>query len=288
MMRSMTAYGRKEKELAGGVMTCEIRSVNHRYLELGLRLPDELRAVEPKMRELIGRKLKRGKVDVGIRYQPAATTAGGLSIDRELARQVMDAARDISALGDDPATIDPLRILAWPGVVMTPVEDTDSLRADSLSLVSETLDDFIAAREREGEKTRGMLTERIDGIEKIVGDVRKLRPAVNLRLKEKLVTRLAEIDLVADQSRLEQELVYAAHKLDVDEELDRLEAHISEARDIFQRSEPVGRRLDFLIQEFNREANTLSSKSADSDTTGFSVDLKVLIEQMREQVQNIE
>lgn len=288
MMRSMTAYGRKEKELAGGVLTCEMRSVNHRYLELGIRLPEELRAVEPKLRDMIGKKLKRGKVDVGVRYQPKALASKGLTIDKPLAKQVLEAAEDLAQLSQHVAPVEPLRVLAWPGVVTTPVEDTDGLQADGLSLVSETLDDFIAAREREGEKTRVMLAERIDNIESIVDQVRQIRPDVNARLKEKLIARLAEIDLVADPSRIEQELVYAAHKLDVDEELDRIAAHISETRAIFQRKEPVGRRLDFLIQEFNREANTLSSKSADSDTTGFSVELKVLIEQMREQVQNIE
>lgn len=287
-MRSMTAYGRREIELASGVMTCEMRSVNHRYLELSIRVPEEMRSIEPKLRELIGKRLKRGKVDVGVRYQPVASESVGLTIDRELARQVVDAATDISTLTENMAPVDPLRVLAWPGVVATPVNDADGLRTDGLSLVSDTLDDFIAAREREGEKTHAMLAERIDGIEKIVAEVRKIRPSVNARLKDKLVARLAEIDATADPSRIEQELVFAAHKLDVDEELDRLDAHVSETRDIFQRSEPVGRRLDFLIQEFNREANTLSSKAADSDTTGFSVELKVLIEQMREQVQNIE
>lgn len=287
-MRSMTAYGRTESILSSGVLSCEIRSVNHRYLELGLRLPEELRALEPRLREAVSRRLKRGKVDVAMRYQSAASDQQGLTLDHELARQVLEAANSLSGMGAQLSAVDPLKVLNWPGVVSTPAIDVDALRADALEVLSSALDDFVAAREREGEKTRAMLVERVDAIESIVTSVREIRPAVKARLKDKLLSRLSELDLPVDQSRLEQELVFAAQKLDVDEELDRLGAHVSEIRSIFKRREPVGRRLDFLIQEFNREANTLGSKSADSDTTGFSVELKVLIEQMREQVQNIE
>jgi len=288
MMRSMTAYGRKEATLGSGLMTCEMRAVNHRYLELGVRLADEVRSIEPDLRALIARRLKRGKVDLSLRYQPQESTADGLQIDATLARQVVDAAAALSSISSNLAPIDALKVLAWPGVVAKPEADLDVLRREATALVQATLDDFLAAREREGEKTRVMLAERVDDIEKIVASVKSIRPSVNARLKDKLLKRLAELDVTVDQSRLEQELVFAAQKLDVDEELDRLGAHIAEMRDIFKRTEPVGRRLDFLIQEFNREANTLAAKSADTATTGFSVELKVLIEQMREQAQNIE
>ncbi|MBX2824299.1 MAG: YicC family protein [Gammaproteobacteria bacterium] len=223
-----------------------------------------------------------------MRLQAAESTEEGVTLDHELAQQILEAADSLSGKGIELAAIDPLKVLSWPGVVSTPGVDLEQLRRDALEILNATLDDFVAAREREGEKTRDMLVERVDAIEKIVESVKAIRPAVTNRLKEKLLARLSELNMPVDQGRLEQELVFAAQKLDVDEELDRLDAHIAEIRAIFARKEPVGRRLDFLIQEFNREANTLGSKSADSDTTGFTVELKVMIEQMREQVQNIE
>lgn len=288
MLRSMTAYGRKSAQNEFGEMTWEMRSVNHRYLELSFKLPDEFRTLEPLAREKISALLKRGKVDVFMRLQAPADLDGGINIDDKLALDVLKAAERLKQASSHCGDIDPLRILAWPGVVAKMPRDAKQLEVHAMRLLEETLDDYIGAREREGEKTRVMLIERCDQIETIVADVRKLRPAVVARLNEKLRAKLDQLNLDLDPGRLEQELVFAAQKLDVDEELDRLDAHIDEMRKIFKRNEPVGRRLDFLIQEFNREANTLGAKSADSDTTGFSVELKVLIEQMREQVQNLE
>ena len=288
MMRSMTGYGRQEKTLEGFSLTLEMRSVNHRYLELGLRMPEEVRAIESRIREIVGKSVKRGKVDLSLKIQSGTSDVGKLAINNALASQLADAAADIAAATSLAGRVDPMRVLAWPGVVGSPEFDREALQQETLLLTEQVVTDFIASRESEGEKTHAMLVERVDAVEKIVQDVRGLRPDVLARQKEKLQQRLADIDVSIDQGRLEQELVYAAQRLDVDEELDRLDAHITEMRKIFTRKEPIGRRLDFLMQEFNREANTLSSKASDSDTTGFSVDLKVLIEQMREQIQNIE
>ncbi len=288
MLRSMTGYGRAEASVDAGVMVCEIRSVNHRYLETGLRLPEDIRILEPAIREMIGKKVKRGKVDLSFRLTQKPAEKKELAINTELAQQIISAAESLRAPGDLGSPIDPLAVLGWPGVVSEPDIDVDSLRAAAKQLVSDTLDDFVASREREGEKIQTMLTDRLAGVNEASVTIRNNRSQVVERQASKLRAKLAELDVSVDESRLEQELVYAAQRLDVDEELDRLDAHVSEMHSIFKRKEPVGRRLDFLIQEFNREANTLSSKSSDSDTTASSVELKVLIEQMREQVQNVE
>lgn len=288
MLRSMTGYGRKEATVQGVSLALEMRSVNHRYLELGLRLPEELRAIEAQVRAAVSASVKRGKVDLALKIQTDATKLDEVSINQGLAARLMAAATTIAELSPKAGTIDPMSIMQWPGVVGLPKIDSDVLQKEVLSMVDEVLVDFVASREREGLKTLNMLSERVDTMEEIVQKVRLSRPDVISRLTEKVKKRISELDVQVDHGRLEQELVYASQKLDVDEELDRLDAHISETRQIFERAEPTGRRLDFLMQEFNREANTLSSKSADGDTTSFSVDLKVLIEQMREQVQNIE
>lgn len=288
MLRSMTGYGRAEVNHAVGVMVCEVRSVNHRYLETSVRLPEEVRILEPAVRELIGKKVKRGKVDLSFKLTLKPTDRQALAINTDLARQIIEAAESLRAPGELGSPLDPLTILGWPGVVQEPDIDVESLKAAAKQLVSDALDDFVASREREGEKIQAMLTERLEGVSAASKVLRGNRSQVVERQEAKLRAKLAELDVSVDENRLEQELVYAAQRLDVDEELDRLDAHVSEMQNIFKRKEPVGRRLDFLIQEFNREANTLSSKSSDTDTTASAVDLKVLIEQMREQVQNVE
>lgn len=288
MLRSMTGYGRAEVNHAVGVMVCEVRSVNHRYLETSVRLPEEVRILEPAVRELIGKKVKRGKVDLSFKLTLKPTDRQAMAINTDLARQIIEAAESLRAPGELGSPLDPLTILGWPGVVQEPDIDVESLKAAAKQLVSDALDDFVASREREGEKIQAMLTERLEGVSAASKVLRGNRSQVVERQEAKLRAKLAELDVSVDENRLEQELVYAAQRLDVDEELDRLDAHVSEMQNIFKRKEPVGRRLDFLIQEFNREANTLSSKSSDTDTTASAVDLKVLIEQMREQVQNVE
>lgn len=288
MLRSMTAYGRFEEQNDHGTLSWEMRSVNHRYLEVSFRLPEELRAIEPLARERIGKRLKRGKVDVFLKYQPNSDIVTDLNVNEALVQQVLRAAENVRSSSEHCGAIDPMKVLGWSGVVGQRQRDDKALQDCAMNLLDPLLDDYLAAREREGAKTMDMLALRCTTIEKIITQVSALRPKVVERLSDKFKVRLSELDIEVDSARLEQELVFAMHKLDVDEELDRLRAHVGEMRNIFERDEPVGRRLDFLIQEFNREANTLGSKAADSDTTGFSVELKVLIEQMREQVQNIE
>jgi uncharacterized protein (TIGR00255 family) len=284
----MTAFARHEAETGQGSLSWEIRSVNHRYLELGLRLPEELRTAEATVREHVTARLGRGKVDCCCRFRPAATGAVPVDIDQENLARLLAACEAVASDLPAVAPLDPLELLRWPGVVQERELDTAPLVNTALVLLDRALDDLVAAREREGELIRDVLLARCDAMVALVDRARELLPDIRKGLREKLESRLAELDIQADPGRLEQELVLQLHKIDVDEELDRLAGHIDEVRRVLGRSEPVGRRLDFLMQEFNREANTLGSKSAAAGTTSISVELKVLIEQMREQVQNVE
>lgn len=288
MLKSMTAFSRKEEVNEWGTLVWEMRSVNHRYLDVSIRIADELRIIEPQVREKINVRLSRGKVEVSLRFKPSNTVTSQIAVNEALAEQVADAAKSLQTMIGDSQPLSALEVLRWPGVVGQAEADFGPLQKLALALFDTTLDDYIQTREREGEKTAQMLTERCDAIDEIIEKVKVLRPQAVERQKTKLMAKIEEVDTEHDTGRLEQELVYIAQRLDVAEELDRLTAHLSELRDILKRDEPVGRRLDFLVQEFNREANTLSSKSADAETTALSVDLKVYIEQMREQVQNIE
>ncbi|MEO6967220.1 MAG: YicC/YloC family endoribonuclease [Rhodanobacteraceae bacterium] len=286
MIRSMTAYANAESSTAQGWLACELRAVNHRFLEIGVRLPDELRALEPALRERIAARLSRGKVDVGLRYKPPAS-AVDLLLDNKTTEQLSALALELRTRFPELAT-DFATLLGWPGLLVKPEMDQAGLAQAALALLDRTLDEFIAGRGREGDKLGAAIAERIDGIETIVAQLRALLPEIRMALRAKLETRLAELVQPVEPGRLEQELVLQVGRMDVDEELDRLAAHVSEARRVLALTEPVGRRLDFLMQEFNREANTLGSKSVDARTTRAAVDLKVLIEQMREQVQNLE
>ena len=288
MLKSMTAFSRKEAVNDYGTLVWEVRSVNHRYLDLSIRLSEELRIIEPQVREQLNARLSRGKIEASLRFKPVASDNTRLKVNETLARQVTDAAYSVQKIVGESQPIPALEILRWPGVVGQAETDLGPLQTATLALLSEAIDDYLDTRGREGEKTAAMLSERCDTMEQIVSRVRVLRPQALARQRNKLLSRIDELGVEYDNGRLEQELVFIAQRLDVDEELDRLTAHISELRDILKRDDPVGRRLDFLMQEFNREANTLSSKSADAETTKLAVDLKVLIEQMREQVQNIE
>ena len=286
MIRSMTAYANTEATTPEGWLACEVRAVNSRFLETGVRLPDELRALEPPLREAVAARLARGKVDVTLRYRPPAAAAD-LLLDQRTASQLATVAGALKDNFPQLAT-DFAALLDWPGLLVKPELDQAGLTEAALALLARTLDEFIAGRGREGDKLAAALRERLDGIERIVGEVRALLPDVRAALRAKLETRLAEIAQAAEPGRLEQELVLQLSRMDVDEELDRLAAHVSEARRVLALDEPVGRRLDFLMQEFNREANTLASKSIDPRATRAAIELKVLIEQMREQVQNLE
>lgn len=289
MIRSMTAFARREREGDWGALTWELRSVNHRYLEVGLRLPDELRGLEAAVRERAGRRLGRGKLDCNLRFRPAPRHAADLQLDEQLLAQVLAASDRIRARLPQPSPQpSPLDVLRWPGVIQEEAHDPAPLAAAALELFDEVLAELVAAREREGGQILGLLGARLDAMEPLVAAARARIPETLGRIRDKLRTRVAELVASPDPDRLEQELVYLAQKMDVDEELDRLSGHIAEMRRVLTLAEPVGRRLDFLMQEFNREANTLGSKSADSETTRVSVELKVLIEQMREQIQNVE
>jgi uncharacterized protein (TIGR00255 family) len=280
MMRSMTAFARQEAETGLGNLVWEIRSLNHRYLELGVRLPEELRATESAVRARINARLGRGKVECTCRYQPAATSTAPVAIDQDNLAQLLTACDAVRDRLPQSAPLNP--------VVCENVVDTGPLVESALALLDKTLDELLQSREREGEQIKSILLQRCDAMHERVQQVRSCLPGIRAGLQEKLKARLAELDTVADPGRLEQELVIQLQKIDVDEEVDRLESHIGEVRRVLDRSEPVGRRLDFLMQELNREANTLGSKSVVAETSNISVELKVLIEQMREQVQNVE
>ena len=285
-IRSMTAYASGERSTEWGTLGCELRAVNHRFLELGTRLPEELRALEPALRERVASRVSRGKVDLTLRLRPAEGSVS-LQVDDVLVDRLGELAATLRHRFPE-MRIGFVDLLQFPGVLQSQATDPAELHAQALSLLDEVLADFVAAREREGGKLVAAILERVDGIARIAGEVRGMVPAIRAGQRAKLEARLADLAQAADPGRVEQELVLSLQKLDVDEELDRLDSHVDEIRRIFRQKEPVGRRLDFLLQEFNREANTLGSKSVDARTSNAAVELKVLIDQIREQVQNIE
>ncbi|MDH5601038.1 MAG: YicC family protein [Gammaproteobacteria bacterium] len=288
MARSMTAFARQELVKEWGTMTLELRSVNHRYLDVSMRMPEELRNLEHKIREKISSRLARGKVDVGLKFNRTETVAGEIEINKELVKQIAHASREIDHILYNADSVSSLDILRWPGVIKTPALDTEELHNALFELLDITLADMLECREREGEKLSKLIEERCQSISGVIVNVQKRLPEIMQLWREKLLTRIKEAGVEVDENRIEQELVMLAQKTDVDEELDRLTTHISEVERVLKDNKPIGRRLDFLMQELNREANTLGSKSIDTETTKASVDLKVFIEQMREQIQNIE
>jgi uncharacterized protein (TIGR00255 family) len=286
MIRSMTAYAFAETSGPLGTLSCELRTVNHRYLELSPRLPDDLRGFESAMRERIAARLSRGKVDLTVRLR-GDTRSDALQVNHGVLGRLSELALDLESRFPR-MSIEFTELLRFPGVMQQAEVDQDELQAALFGVLDQALDALTATREREGAKLAQLLKERLDGIERIVADVRSWMPQIREGLRARLEQRLADLKQPADPGRLEQELVLQITRTDVDEELDRLSTHIAEARRVLGLKEPVGRRLDFLMQEFNREANTLGSKSIDARSTNAAVELKVLIEQMREQVQNIE
>jgi len=287
MIRSMTAFASGERTTEWGLLSCEVRAVNHRYLEPGFRLPEELRSIEPALRERLSQRLSRGKVDVSLRLRTNAGQSEALVVNGTLLDQLANLAQECDARF--PAMqVQFTELLRYPGVLEQKEVDLPALQREALGLVDEVLREFTAGREREGAATAQAMRERLDAIGAITLQVRAWLPEIRAALRSKLDTRLADLKQPLEPGRLEQEIVLSLQKIDVDEELDRLAAHVDEARRILGLKEAVGRRLDFLMQEFNREANTLGSKSVDQRTTQAAVELKVLIEQLREQVQNIE
>lgn len=288
MIRSMTAFARQEQQSNGGYLTCELRSVNHRYLDIHVRLPEELRALEWSLRERLGRRLGRGKIECTLRYRPDRGAASALQINWPYAEQVIAACRSLERLTPRAAPISPLELLQLPGILQDADSDQQSLAEAALELLETALDELLAMREREGERLAAVLHARLAQLSELTQQVQGRRATVIQAAQERLRARIEELTASAEPGRLEHELVLIAQRLDVDEELQRLLSHIDEIGRVLEQQEPVGKRLDFLMQELNRETNTLASKSSDAETTQATVTMKVLIDQMREQVQNIE
>jgi len=287
MIASMTGFARRELTGSYGTLTCELRSVNHRYLEPGFRLPEELRPLESELRQLLSKQLKRGKVDCTVHLRSGQAAERELQVDSAALERVAQGLRQVlQAL--PKAEIDAIEVLRWPGVVEMTAQDSEVLLGAGRTLFQQTLEDLGAMRLREGKRLLELLEQRCAGLAGLVTQVRARLPEIQNRVRTRLHERVAELLATVDRDRVEQEIVLQLQRLDVAEELDRLTGHIEETRRVMDGGEAAGRRLDFLMQELNREANTLASKSQDLDTTRITVDMKVLIEQMREQVQNIE
>ena len=287
MTHSMTAFARHNSKGDWGNAVWEIRSVNNRYLDVNLRLPEELRGLESQLREQVANKLKRGKIDCTLKFQTEAQKES-LKINLPLVEQLAAATKEIAGVVYETTALNPLDVLNWPGVLERSDLDMENTGKAISSLMDETLDTLIDTRQREGEKLAEMVETRCQAASEQVSKIRQQMPDIIKSLNRKLMERIEEVVSRMDETRLEQEVALMAQKMDVDEELDRLDAHITEVMRVIKQSEPIGRRLDFLMQEMNREANTLGSKSAHMDSTEASIELKVLIEQMREQIQNIE
>jgi uncharacterized protein (TIGR00255 family) len=286
--RSMTAFARQEEQTEQGDLTWEVRSVNHRYLELSLRLDERFRSLEMPIRKLFAEKLARGKVDAALRYKTPEAQLSNVDMDRDLAKSVVENCEIVAGFAAQAAPIDPVKILQWPGVLKAESLDQVALNTSVMASVRKAIDELIVTRKTEGAALQTMIAQRCIEIDGIAKEIRQRMPDILAQHQQRLNERVAELQVSLDPERLEQEMVMLAQKSDVAEELDRLESHVIEVQNVLQRDEPVGRRLDFLMQELNREANTLGSKSINTETTNHSVQLKVLIEQMREQIQNIE
>lgn len=288
MIRSMTGFARRERQGPWGTLICELRTVNHRYLEISSRLPEDLRAVDPELRQLIGAALRRGKVDATITFKPTAGNIRELQVDIAIVQAVIERLRAIQIQIGDPEPIKAIDVLRWPGAVKEAEQDSSPILQEALELLGEALTALNEMRAREGERIREMLLQRCAAMQSQVAIVKSRLPEVSQRLRARVLDRIAQLQVTPAMDRLEQELAILAQRMDVDEELDRLGSHLTEIASALDSNEPAGRRLDFLMQELNREANTLSSKSQDVETTRAAVDMKVIIEQMREQIQNIE
>jgi uncharacterized protein (TIGR00255 family) len=289
MIRSMTGFARRERQFPWGLLAWELKTVNHRFLELGCRLPEEFRSAESDFRAAVAAAVRRGKVECSLHFRPTVVAAA-LEVDAELLAILALRAQQVAAQAGIAARIDVLDLLRWPGVIRDRdgTRDTAPLIAAAQGLLAEALAELTRSRDSEGGRLRDALEQRCAGLVEFSGRVTDRLPEIRARMRTKLLDRIAQLVADVDHDRLEQELAILAQRLDVDEEIDRLRGHVTEVRKTFDGLEPAGRRLDFLMQELNREANTLSSKSQDIETTRAAVDMKVLIEQMREQVQNIE
>ena len=283
----MTGFARRERQFPQGLLAWELKTVNHRFLEIGMRLPEEFRAGEADFRQAIAAAARRGKVDCSLHFRPAVV-AGALEVDAELLTSLTRRSQAIAAEAGPAARIDVLDLLRWPGVIRDASRDPAPMLAAAHALLADALAELTRFRDSEGGRLLDALEQRCAGLIEFAARVTDRLPEVRARMRTRLLERIAQLVSDVDHERLEQELAILAQRLDVDEEIDRLRGHVAEVRKTFDGQEPAGRRLDFLMQELNREANTLSSKSQDIETTRAAVDMKVLIEQMREQVQNVE
>ena len=289
MIRSMTAYAQRSVQTSRGRLTWELRSVNQRYLELSLRLPEDFRQLEPDIRQAFKQRLNRGKVEAGLRFQAdAVVESADLKLNETLAESLGRLVRQLGRHSGGAAEPDMVHLLNWPGLVIQERPDFESERVAAVELLDAALTALVEARAQEGAAIAEMIGARLDGIEVQIEQVRAHLPEIRSALDQRFRDRLAALDSAVEPGRIEQEVVLQLQKLDVDEELDRLGVHVAEIRRVMNLDEPVGRRLDFLMQELNREANTLGSKAAVVETGQAAVELKVLIEQMREQIQNVE
>lgn len=287
MIYSMTAFARSEVKKEWGTAVWEIRSVNQRYLETYFRLPEQFRSLEPVLRERFRKRLQRGKVECTLRFTANDSAVTKLNLNEQLAKQVLHAADWVQSHGQSTG-VNPLDVLKWPGVIASEEADMDAIQADMLEGLDKAMNDFIAARGAEGETLKSLIEQRLDAIEVEAEKVAQRMPEILTWQREKIQARFEEAKLELDAARVEQEMILLAQKVDVAEELDRLNSHVAETRKILKKGGACGRRLDFMMQEFNRESNTLGSKSISTEITQSAVELKVLIEQMREQIQNIE
>lgn len=288
MTNSMTAFARQQSEHKWGSLVWEIRSVNHRYLDPSFRLPDSLRHLEGKFRELLRSTLSRGKIEAQLKFSSNQASNANITLNQDLLLQLQQANHQIKSSMADCTAPSSLDILKWPGLIQEPESDTKAIEEQCLTLFQASLDALIAHRQREGAQLKVLIEQRLISISKIVATLRAAMPVILQLRKEKLNAQFNDLAISIDTDRLEQEIVLLTQKADIDEEVDRLDAHVKEVQNILSNSKPVGRRLDFLMQELNREANTVCSKAIVSETTLDAVELKVLIEQMREQIQNIE
>ncbi|MDH5433581.1 MAG: YicC family protein [Gammaproteobacteria bacterium] len=288
MIRSMTAFARQTLESDWGNLTLELRSVNSRYLETNFRLPETFRYLEFKLRDILRKQLQRGKVDCTIKLDTTETGGDDISINENLVKLLVSSHQSLQQMTEVEQKPDLMRFLSWPGVIKTRELDIEQAEIELTQCLKSAIDDLIRMREREGESLKQIIVDKLAEMESQTKQVREEMPKIIQWQREKLMTRFEEVQLDFDEQRFEQEMVLLAQKVDVIEELDRLDAHIKEVGRLVDKGGAIGRRLDFLMQELNREANTLGSKSINSQTTSASVELKVLIEQMREQIQNIE
>lgn len=294
MIHSMTGFARRETSGPWGQLTCEVRSVNHRYLEPGFRLPEELRGLEGELRQTLPKLLRRGKVDCTVHLRATREAERELQVDEATLARVLERVGNIAGrvpgvvFGTTGVQVNPMDVLRWPGVLQDSAPDNDALTAAARALFTDSVRELVAMRAREGERLRDLVLQRCEALVGLIDAARTQLPELRDRARQRLQTRLVELGATVEATRFEQEVALLLQRADVDEELDRLDAHLAEIRRVLDGEEAGGRRLDFLMQELHREANTFSSKSQELDSTRLAVDMKVLIEQLREQVQNIE